>query len=643
METAQSVDLGEAHDLLRQLALLFPGYAGDRQDLLATLTEEELNRARDRLALDADPDRVAANDPLLARLHREHGARLREAFQALSAHVRRGAEAGRGTESAAPAAGEPRVETPRIIAVGGAKGGVGKSTLAASLSAALARMGHRVVAVDMDLGGADLHLFLGIRRPQRTLGHFWANLAGNVTDLLQPTGIETLSLIGGDSAYLGSANIRHAQKQKLIRRLRRLPARFVVLDLGGDTSFNTLDFFLLADQRLVVTTLDPASVLEGYNLIKVGLLRSVTRFAARGRGRPEFSPRAEEILQGFADGCGRPDGPTLPQLLSGLEEADAGAAAAVRRVLAGFRPKLILNQSGATNGKETIQRIREVCRLHLQIEVELCHLVPQDANIPRATHRLSNVISARSEGAGARALWALASKIAAPEKVEAAEAEAEAGGPEERFRAGIGRRPELHSRFFQPPWIFPLLPRFLSGAARRATECDRPLQAWFLGGGSGEGPYSLAITLEEMGRRKVRFPYAVWVPDCSAAGREQGARGVYPRVFLGSLRTETLRSYFAPGVGLSAGFCRVKEFVRGRVTFAEGAGVESPAAGASPDLVFAALSSAAFAALCRGPFARMIEEYLAPGGLLVVPYWPGCDLPLGSFRRLEEGIFRRES
>jgi flagellar biosynthesis protein FlhG len=45
----------------------------------------------------------------------------------------------------------------RIWSIGGGKGGIGKSLLAASLGTQLARMGKRVVLVDADLGGANLH------------------------------------------------------------------------------------------------------------------------------------------------------------------------------------------------------------------------------------------------------------------------------------------------------------------------------------------------------------------------------------------------------------------------------------------------------------------------------------------------------
>ena len=45
----------------------------------------------------------------------------------------------------------------RIWAIGGGKGGVGKSLLATNLSIILAELGYNVVAIDLDLGNANMH------------------------------------------------------------------------------------------------------------------------------------------------------------------------------------------------------------------------------------------------------------------------------------------------------------------------------------------------------------------------------------------------------------------------------------------------------------------------------------------------------
>ena len=51
---------------------------------------------------------------------------------------------------------------PTTIAILGAKGGVGTSLFSANLAIYLATIGKRVLAVDADPSGADLHAMLGI-------------------------------------------------------------------------------------------------------------------------------------------------------------------------------------------------------------------------------------------------------------------------------------------------------------------------------------------------------------------------------------------------------------------------------------------------------------------------------------------------
>ena len=66
----------------------------------------------------------------------------------------------------------------RIITVASAKGGVGKTTLALNLAAALTRLGHDAVAVDADLDTPTLSVRLGIPQPERHLhGHLLGNYA----------------------------------------------------------------------------------------------------------------------------------------------------------------------------------------------------------------------------------------------------------------------------------------------------------------------------------------------------------------------------------------------------------------------------------------------------------------------------------
>ena len=89
---------------------------------------------------------------------------------------------------------------PRIWAVGGGKGGVGKSAVASSLACAIAGTGRRCTLIDADLGGANLHTLLGVPRPRRTLSHFLSGEVQSLADLLVPTSVPNLSLVSGNEA-----------------------------------------------------------------------------------------------------------------------------------------------------------------------------------------------------------------------------------------------------------------------------------------------------------------------------------------------------------------------------------------------------------------------------------------------------------
>src|SRR3954467_12307679 len=95
---------------------------------------------------------------------------------------------------------EPRPDR-QIWSVGGGKGGIGKSLLTASLGWQLAQLGKRVLLLDADLGGANLHTCLGIPNPERTLGDFIRRQVPKIEDVIVDTGIPGMQLISGASDF----------------------------------------------------------------------------------------------------------------------------------------------------------------------------------------------------------------------------------------------------------------------------------------------------------------------------------------------------------------------------------------------------------------------------------------------------------
>src|SRR5262245_47239608 len=90
-----------------------------------------------------------------------------------------------------------RGRSAQVIPFGGGKGGVGKTFLVANVAVALARAGHKVVAVDADLEGANLHTCLGMREPPCSLSDWVAGRQEDLAKLLLDTRIPQLEILAG--------------------------------------------------------------------------------------------------------------------------------------------------------------------------------------------------------------------------------------------------------------------------------------------------------------------------------------------------------------------------------------------------------------------------------------------------------------
>jgi len=205
--------------------------------------------------------------------------------------------------------------TPKILAVGGGKGGAGKSVFSTIMAFWLARIGHRTVLMDVDLGGANLHTLLGIKSPDRTLNDFITRKFGELEDICIDTSEKNLRLISGASDVLSLANPHFSQKIKLMTHLSRLDADYVVLDLGAGTSFNVLDFFLIAHKKIVVLTPEPTSIQNAYIFVRNAVYRKLSRLSSK-------NPSLQALIKIAMDPKNVLKIRTIKELFQFIEESD---------------------------------------------------------------------------------------------------------------------------------------------------------------------------------------------------------------------------------------------------------------------------------------------------------------------------------
>jgi MinD-like ATPase involved in chromosome partitioning or flagellar assembly len=166
-------------------------------------------------------------------------------------------------------------KAPRVIAVGAALPGLGKSVVASNLAVAIGGLGRQVALVDLDLGAPRQHALFGVQPPG---------------DFERPTGVRNVKLWPAANT-LGRARDDDARRA-VIDGLGRLDADVVIVDVGQPSRDDLWNFFATGAQRLLVSTGDRAALAATYAFLQEAALRAERR----------HGPAARAMLQRFSGG-----------------------------------------------------------------------------------------------------------------------------------------------------------------------------------------------------------------------------------------------------------------------------------------------------------------------------------------------------
>ncbi|MBI5590279.1 MAG: P-loop NTPase [Deltaproteobacteria bacterium] len=274
----------------------------------------------------------------------------------------------------------------KIIAVGGGKGGVGKSMFSANLAVGLSLLGQKVVLADLDLGGADVHLYTGVKSLTKTWNDFLDRNVDSIEDILTPTAFRGLLLIGGDSSRLGSANLPYSQKLKIMRHLKELETDFLIIDLGGDTTYNGLDFFLLADQKIVVSGTEPASVLDSYAFIKVVFNRFLDRFFSEHKSLKDL---AEQIRDGSFE---KSENYSLDFIYQEVRARNPMAAVELQEQFDQFRLSIVLNMTESSKDLRIAESMQKLVKDKCFLDIGILGTIPFDNGVRKAARGFTPIV-----------------------------------------------------------------------------------------------------------------------------------------------------------------------------------------------------------------------------------------------------------
>jgi len=296
---------------------------------------------------------------------------------------------------------EPQARARRVLAVGGGKGGIGKTLVSTSLAIELARRGKAVVLVDADLGGANVHTCLGMDPPLVTLSDVIAKRLPRIEDAALQSGVPGLRVVAGALDALDAANPKYQQKQKLLRQIQQLDVDYVILDLGAGTHFNVLDFFLVADQGVVVLVPEPTCVENVYRFLKAAFFRRLAHLA-------DELPIRQLVDQALSQkGASR----SPFQLLAEMERLSPELAPRIRDMVSSYRPGLVVNQARTREDLEMGYAVVAAWKKYFGLEMDFLGALSHDDEVWRAVRKRRPLVLDQPQGSMAHDFTALVSEL----------------------------------------------------------------------------------------------------------------------------------------------------------------------------------------------------------------------------------------
>jgi flagellar biosynthesis protein FlhG len=257
-----------------------------------------------------------------------------------------------------------------IIAIASGKGGVGKSFFAANLSMSFAAIGKNVLLVDGDLGGANLHNFIGLRASGIGLYNFLRDKL-SVKDVVikSPAGID---FIGGSGDVLGMAHINNFEKLRILNQLKRTSYQYVVMDLGAGTSFNMVDFFNYADKKILIMNSEPTSIENSYGFLKVALYRKIERMLSKDFRVQDICKKLRSRSMNFQK---------LEDIKVELQKIDNKYIDKISKEVETYKVGLILNMLKFKKELNIFYGFENITKKYLSISVEKLGFIPYDISV----------------------------------------------------------------------------------------------------------------------------------------------------------------------------------------------------------------------------------------------------------------------
>lgn len=155
----------------------------------------------------------------------------------------------------------------RLITVTSGKGGVGKTSVSINLAIQFRLQGKSVIIFDADFGLANIEVMFGAI-PKYNLSDL-VYRGRDLKDIIIK-GPMDIGFISGGSGISGFGDLTKDQVMYLVYKIKELEsmADVIIVDTGAGISSMVMDFVVVSDEVLLVTTPEPTSITDSYSLLK---------------------------------------------------------------------------------------------------------------------------------------------------------------------------------------------------------------------------------------------------------------------------------------------------------------------------------------------------------------------------------------
>lgn len=272
---------------------------------------------------------------------------------------------------------------PAIIAVGGGKGGVGKSIVSANMAATLSQFGYRVLVVDLDLGCSNLHTHFGVSMPKRSLSDFLVHQTASFRDIILPSPVQGVAFIAGGreevwADYLDKpSDYLNPLWQGLIASRQQFKVDVVLIDLGAGTHRHTMDFFSSAHLGVVTVLPEPSSIENAYAFFKMTLWKLCDNLGQR-LGQIEL---AQEIKQNLASMAGTTLTHGYASCLRDLATQYPAFVQELMKAMQGRTLGIVINQSRDQSDIDLGSSMEHICQKYFGLPTKYLGYLNYDESV----------------------------------------------------------------------------------------------------------------------------------------------------------------------------------------------------------------------------------------------------------------------